>query len=120
MSGATQATQTQRPRRHVAVVGCTNATYPSHDTLSTKDAAPEAPAVVDGGARALKTTGAGGKAKDAANEADEGDEFVGTTVQKEFPGFGTFRGRVRSAKKSRTCFYICQHIHDTRGTWHGV
>jgi hypothetical protein len=48
---------------------------------------------LDSGARAGGARMRGGQVGRAAQE-DEGREFLGMHVQKEFAGFGTFRGRV--------------------------
>ena len=46
-------------------------------------------------------------------EEEEGHEFLGMLVEKDFAGFGTFRGLVRNLKTSATyshIFNVCIHV----------
>ena len=99
---AKQATQTQRPRRPVAVMCSTNASDPNHGTLSTKDAAPEAPAVANGDARALKATRDRSTGLCGKGEGEMTGGRPSVSKKEEFAGFGTVRGRVSTAQKSTT------------------
>jgi hypothetical protein len=57
----------------------------------------------------MRTTALGG----TKDETKAGDEFLGMLVEKEFPGFGTFRGQVKTNAKVNVALYICPHIRDS-------
>jgi len=88
---------------------------------NTKSATPATPMVANGAAKALRTTALGGKGpretgggwQEAKDETKAGDEFLGMLVEKEFPGFGTFRGQVKTNAKVNVALYICPRIRDS-------
>ena len=80
--------------------------YTKHKVENEKE---EAGACTDNGSMAVGSRArAGGMGRRA--EEEEGHEFLGMLVEKEFAGFGTFRGLVRNLNISTTYSYLqCMH-----------